>query len=136
MRIIRHCGKERLPGGERLWRKMAREVGFKGTVRVYGYGVKGVPGIEQRRAARTGHERGMTLGDYDWESGEIRVWLPCSCAVSAFDIKAWSIYQQPRGVFAHELGHHRQRVGGRAYKKDATFESVAERFGRMLMRSV
>src|SRR5207249_2387559 len=54
MRLSRYCGRERLPGGRRLWQRLARRAGYRGTVAVYGYGVGGRPGGTQRKAERTG----------------------------------------------------------------------------------
>src|SRR5207245_1890168 len=46
MRLIRYCGRERLPGGERVWRRLALRAGFAGTRCVFGYGAGGRPGVE------------------------------------------------------------------------------------------
>lgn len=126
MRIERHCGRERLLGSERLWRKMAKSVNFTGVLQVYGYGVSGRPGIEQRRAMRTGEEVPVTIADYG--DNMIRVWLSCRCAVTDFRYEV-----TPLSAFAHELGHHVIRSRG---KKMAPWieEGVAERYGRMMLR--
>src|SRR5213595_2211226 len=83
MRLSRYCGRERLPGGRRLWQRLARRAGYRGTFAVYGYGVGGRPGGTQRKAERTGVQDGMVLADY--EPGLIRVWLPCTCQAADFD---------------------------------------------------
>src|SRR5438552_1533749 len=83
MRIVRYCGRERLPGGARLWRRLARRARFDGVLLVFGYGVGGRPGDEQRKAERTGELSGMVLADY--EPGAIRVWVPCTCQAAEFD---------------------------------------------------
>src|SRR2546428_5273152 len=77
MRLIRYCDRERLPGGARLWQRLARRAGFRGTLAVYGYGVGGRPGGAQRKAERTGVPDGVVLADY--EPRLIRVWLPRTC---------------------------------------------------------
>lgn len=130
MKIQKSCGYERLPSGERLWQKMAKSVGFSGTLELYGYGVTGRPGAEQRRASRTGNMEGMTLADYG--DNMIRVWIPCRCAVVTFDSTP-QIGDDPLSCFAHELGHHVIKRKGHKMMPHVE-ESVAERFGRALVR--
>ena len=133
--IRRFCGHERLPRGERYWRRLAAAVRFSGTLYVYGYGVGGRPGVEQRRCYRTG-DADWTMGDYG--PGEIRVWLPCSCAAVEFDpdLDLAVPHDLPLTVYAHELGHHVQRTRSKGYLTDAAEEAVASRYGRWLLRSV
>lgn len=130
MEIVRYCGRERLPGGTRLWRRLARKSGFTGRLEVFGYGVLGLPGSQHRRAMRTGIERGVTLADYG--QNLIRVWLPCTCAAAEFDVLA--PHEEPLGTFAHELGHHVIHQRGRLMLPHIE-EAVAERYGRLLLRS-
>ena len=107
MRLSRYCGRERLPGGRRLWERLARRAGFRGAVAVYGYGVGGRPGGAQRKAERTGIQDGMVIADY--EPGLIRVWLPCTCQAADFDSdQLHEDHEDPLASFAHELGHHVQ----------------------------
>jgi hypothetical protein len=129
MRIVRYCGRERLPGGARFWQRLARRAGFTGTLVVYGYGVGGRPGGAQRKAERTGELGGMVLADY--EPGLIRVWLPCTCQAADPDVdQLVEEREDPLSSFAHELGHHVQHRRRRAYLNEA----VAERYGRLLLR--
>jgi hypothetical protein len=129
MRISRYCGHERLPGGARLWERLARRAGFKGTLVAYGYGVGGRPGGAQRKAERTGVHYGMVLADY--EPGLIRVWVPCTCQAAEFDRdQLVDDREDPLSSFAHELGHHVQYAKRRTYFNEA----VAERYGRLLLR--
>ena len=129
MRVIRYCGRERLPGGERIWRRLALRAGFAGTLCVFGYGVGGRPGGEQRKAERTGELGGIGLADY--EPGLIRVWLPCACQAADLDPDQLAAEgSDPLSSFAHELGHHVQHRRRGAYWNEA----VAERYGRLLLR--
>ena len=129
VRISRYCGKERLPGSARFWKRLARRAGFTGTLAVYGYGVGGRPGGAQRKAERTGVQDGMVLADY--EPGLIRVWVPCTCQAADFDAdQLREDREYPLSTFAHELGHHVQRRRRGSYFNEA----VAERYGRLLLR--
>jgi len=131
MRIARYCGRERLPGGVRLWRRLARRAAFDGILAVYGYGVGGRPGGSQRKAERTGELPGTVLADY--EPGLIRVWVPCTCQAAEFDAdQLLEAREDPLSSFTHELGHHVQYVRRRAYFNEA----VAERYGRLLLREM
>lgn len=130
MQIVRYCGRERLPGGTRLWRRLARKSGFTGRLEVYGYGVRGAPGMEHRRAMRTGVEKGVTLADYGHNL--IRVWLPCVCAAAEFEFAQYDGDVLSR--FGHELGHHVIHQRGRPMLPHIE-EAVAERYGRLLLRS-
>jgi len=131
MRIVRYCGRERLPGGARLWRRLARRARFDGVLLVFGYGVGGRPGDEQRKAERTGELSGMVLADY--EPGVIRVWVPCTCQAAEFDAdQLREDGDDPLASFAHELGHHREWIRRREYHNEA----VAERYGRLLRREI
>ena len=131
MRIVRCCGRERLPGGARLWQRAARHAGFAGTLAVYGYGVGGRPGDSQRKAERTGVLPGMVLADY--EPGLIRVWVPCTCQAADLDSDQLAeSHEDPLSSFAHELGHHLQYARRRTYFNEA----VAERYGRLLLRKL
>lgn len=113
----------------RLWQRLARRAGFRGTLAVYGYGVGGRPGGAQRKAERTGVQDGMVLADY--EPGLIRVWLPCMCQAADFDVEDLvDDHEDPLASFAHELGHHVQYARRRTYFNEA----VAERYGRLLLR--
>lgn len=137
MRIIRHC-RERLPGGTRRWRRLARAADFHGALRVYGYGTVGRPAIQHRRAARTGELGGFVLGDYTNNRNLIRVWVRSPCAPVTPTITA--PHDDPLSVFAHELGHHRQHAAGKRYGRSkrarAAYEAVAERYGRWLLRAI
>ena len=131
MDVFRFCGHERLPGGVRLWRRLARRAGFTGVLIVFGYGVGGRPGGSQRKAERTGDTSGMVLADY--EPGLIRVWVPCTCQAADFDVEQLSdTHEDPLSSFAHELGHHVQHSRRRSYFNEA----VAERYGRLLLREL
>jgi hypothetical protein len=129
MRILRYCGRERLPGSARFWQRLARRAGFRGTLAVYGYGVGGRPGGAQRKAERTGEQDGVVLADY--EPGLIRVWLPCTCQAADLDTDQLAEDREDAlSSFAHELGHHVQYARRRTYFNEA----VAERYGRLLLR--
>lgn len=138
VRILKYCGKERLPGGERRWRKLAETASFDGSISVFGYGTGGLPGQQQCRAYITqGSAFGATLGD--WQPGKIRVWLPCSgCAAVEFDpdLELAEGHDEPLTVFAHELGHERQWQLDRGYETVGIDEAVASRYGRWLLRKV
>ena len=131
MKVVRFCGRERLPGGVRLWRRVARRAAFSGVLAVYGYGVGGRPGGSQRKAERTGELPGTVLADY--EPGLIRMWLPCTCQAAELDVDQLAENREdPLSSFAHELGHHVQ------YRRRRTYfnEAVAERYGRLLLREL
>ena len=131
MRVARYCGRERLPGGTRLWERLARRARFDGVLLVFGYGVGGRPGDGQRIAERTGEFTGVVLADY--EPGMIRVWVPCTCQAAEFDPdQLREDREDPLSSFAHELGHHVQYVRRRSYHDEA----VAERYGRLLLREL
>lgn len=132
MEIRRYCGKERLSRSERLWRRLARTVGFSGTLEVFGYGVKGQPGAQQRREMRGLHEGLITYADYG--PGLIRVWMPCACAAAEFDRDILEAkWADPLAAFAHELGHFVIEKRGKKYLPWVE-ERVAERYGRWLLR--
>jgi len=131
MRIKRYCGRERLPGGERRWRRLARAAGFDGTLQVFGWGVRGEPGRLQRSAYRK--SAGATVADY--EPGLIRVWLDCACAATDFYDEDELTSQYVLEAFAHELAHHRQYLLSRE-RFSPQADAVAERWGRKLLRSV
>lgn len=134
MIVKRYCGHERLPGGERRWRRLARAAGFSGSVELYGYGVAGKPGREQRAAMRTGVESGVVVADYG--DNIIRVWLTCRCAAAEFDTDRLAYEQKdPLTNFAHELGHHVVKARGRKMLPWVE-EAVAERYGRRLLRRI
>jgi hypothetical protein len=128
---VRFCGRERLPGGARLWQRLARRADFRGLLLVFGYGVGGRPGDAQRKAERTGELSGLILADY--EPGLIRVWVPCTCQAAEFDPdQLRDDGDDPLSSFAHELGHHVQYARRRSYHNEA----VAERYGRLLLREL
>lgn len=131
MRIKKFCGRERLPGGERQWRRLARLVGFKGTLEVYGYGVGGGPGRQQLHSYLTSAKWWGTVGDYG--KNLIRVWVKCYCSTIDDDE---TVEPGPFHVFSHELGHYIQDLRGRTYKTKAIDEAVAERYGRWLRRKL
>jgi hypothetical protein len=113
--IKRYCGRERLPGGARLLRRMAKLAEFDGVLEVYGYGVGGAPGRQQRSIYRHGDIYGFVQGDWSVGDGpeRIRVWLRCVCSAVEFDPDLeQTARDNPLVVFAHELGHHRQHVEG------------------------
>lgn len=103
MKVVRHCS-ERLPGGLRRWRRLARRAGFTGTLEVYGYGVHGSPARMQLRVNRK-DEGEATVADYG--GNHIRVWLRAACSPVPMTFTT-----KPLFAFAHELGHHRQEVRG------------------------
>lgn len=127
MIVKKFCGRERFPGGERKWRRLARLVGFKGTLELYGYGVGGKPGRQQLHAYIHGEPKRFTIADYG--DNIIRVWLRCQC--STIDDEE-AVEPDPFHVFSHELGHYIQDIRGRSYKTKAIDEAVAERYGRWL----
>ena len=83
---------------ELIWRRLARRARFDGVLLVFGYGVGGRPGDEQRKAERTGELSGTVLADY--EPGVIRVWVPCTCQAAEFDAKRLNEVEME---FAHFL---------------------------------
>jgi len=110
MKIVRHCS-ERLPGGERLWRLLAKKAGFDGTLLVYGYGVGYNPPAESQRIFGIGKGK-ATIGDYLGIENRIRVWVDSS-PCRKFDFKdRTKKFNVDLFTFAHELGHHVQHLRG------------------------
>lgn len=103
MEIRRHCN-ERLPGGERLWRKAARIAGFDGTIEVIGLGQRRWNYREIRSKDKTW---GITAGRYFGRRNLIQVFVnSSSCARGK-----WKKHD-PFSTLCHELGHHRQNFQG------------------------
>lgn len=104
MEIRRHCN-ERLPGGERLWRKAARIAGFDGTIEVIGLGQRRWNYREFKSKDR--RRDGITAGMFYGKRNLIKVFVNhSSCA----RLK-WKSHD-PLSTLCHELGHHRQNVQG------------------------
>jgi len=143
MKLIRYCGKERLPGGERLWRRLAKEAGFDGTLKVYGYGAAGDRKVvESHRAFELGRKskyygKQIIVGlHWGQDDHKIEVWLPCACQTALEDpfnnpnlvliatpgMPKWlKPRYEPLFVFAHELGHAMQyRAGVERVERGAT----------------
>jgi len=137
VRIQRHC-QERLPGGERLWRKLARAVGFDGVVEVYGYGVHGAAGRAQRSAFAAGRRESLIIGYFYPATSRVLVWLDSPCAVGKWPPK--HVNDRPLAVYAHELGHFVQHGRGkyppRGKRARSRYEAVATRYGNALLRFV
>ena len=137
MTLHRHCN-ERLPGGERLWRKLARAVGFDGVVEVYGYGVHGAAGRAQRSAFNGGRYGGVTVGYFYPGTMRIQVWTEGPCAIGRLVPNKPT--DRPLEAFAHELGHFVQLGRGKyppgRPKARARYEAVATRYGNALLRHV
>lgn len=132
MKIARYCGLERLPGGSRLWHRLAMAAGFNGTLEVQGYGTVGKPGREQLHAYINSVRSGFVVGDYS--TNIIRVWLRCAC--STVD-ESEEIAPSPLDVFVHELGHYVQdRLGTRDTRPTHVEEGIATRYGRRLLERV
>lgn len=139
MEIRRHC-HERLPGGERLWRKAARIAGFDGTIEVYGFGVKRFN--KREMFSRNRGKYGITLGYFN--RNKITVFVKSSpCAVT--DPKKKKV--DPLMTLCHELGHYRQQVEGtlgEAPELDTTLadwranaaERGADAYGRWLLSQI
>ena len=137
MEIKRHC-KERLPGGERAWRRACRIAGFDGVIDVIGLGQRRWSRAEIFSSNRG--KFGITLGLYN-SMRSISVFVPTSpCAV--IDPKRPAAGQvDPLLTLCHELGHYRQdlegkstRVGGqtlKAWRADPQ-ERMADVYGREL----
>jgi len=125
MKIVRFCGKERLPGGERLWRRLAKEAGFNGTVKVYGYGAAGSKmATSTHRAYEVGKTSYTIVGLQTEKIELIEVWLPCKCQTAMDDMlpvngmPEWlKDNYEPLFVFAHELGHYQQEVQGMEFSE-------------------
>lgn len=100
MRVVRHC-RERLPGGERLWRHLAKKAGFTGTLEVIGYGVGTTEEAKGHRKYAGDMKAKITLGYFISNKNKIRVFLPAPCT----DITD-SVSVVPLFTFAHELGHY------------------------------
>src|SRR2546426_11916102 len=101
MEIVRHC-TERLPGGERLWRAAAREVGFKGTLSVYGFGALSFSKEEIHSSKRS--ELGITYG-YFLAPDKILMFLDrAKCSDPAHHLPGEGP-QDEFFHFCHELGH-------------------------------
>lgn len=130
MQIVRHC-KERLVGGERLWRRMARLARFDGRVEVYGYGIHGKVGKQQRQDARTGAP-GTTIADYG--QNIIRVWMAAPCA--SVGTRSGTFVPGPLFTYAHELGHHAQFLRGVVGVPAELQEQRADRYARALLTRV
>ncbi len=146
MEIQRYCGKERLPGGERLWRKLAKAAGFNGVLKVYGYGAAGEDRVvDGHRKFEKGEQDTVIIGLHTWWDGkpsQIQVWLPCKCQVTMDDwtktrdamLPKWlEDRYEPLFVFAHELGHQMQHNDGQKFDKS---ERGATRRGIKLLEKV
>ena len=143
MEIRRHCA-ERLPGGERLWRKAARIAGFEGTLEVYGFGVKRFNRKEMFSKDRGKY--GVTLAYYN-KPNKITVFLktsPCS-VVDPLKHKKASTNKDPLVTFCHELGHYQQFIKGRLVKaagptlkewKENPQERSADAYARWLIGQI
>ena len=137
MRIRRHC-VERLPGGERLWRKAARMVGFNGTLHVTGQGQKAWNHREIINPKRKLY--GVTLGFY-LEPNHIWVFLQNSRCARPDKKK-----MDPLGTFLHELAHFVQYKNGHSFKrgsrktirgwKNDPYEREADQFARNLRKKL
>lgn len=138
MKVIRHC-RERLPHGEKIWRRAARLVGFNGTLRVTGLGQKAwnLKEIKHPQRKKYGTTRGFYL------PGQIWVFLeksPCARAIWTNKLKR----QDPLNTFCHELGHFVQEKEGRQHPRGARktmrgwrgdpFEREADKIGRSLRK--
>ena len=125
-RIVRHCS-ERLPGGARRWRALARAAGFSGTLTIRGYGVGGAIGAGQRALwrDRTGE---AVLGQYDCGS-RIDVWVR-----HAPDSRIGMV-ADPYIVFAHELGHYRiTQRGARPRDEERAADAIGARLRKKVAR--
>jgi hypothetical protein len=153
MKIVRYCGKERLPGGERLWRRLAKEAGYDGTLKVYGYGTAGnKSAVLSQRAYETGGKPGEwdwpVIGLHSWNTKTnkttlIEVWLPCQCATALDEYKTiryndmleWLPDRyEPLHVFAHELGHAMQQLDG--IDQDKSEPGATKRGNNLLERVI
>ena len=101
MKIVRHC-RERLPGGARLWRSLAKQAGFHGTLKVIGYGVgNSEEAVGHRKHARKG-SGAVTLAHITYADNKIVVFLPSPCS----KLKERTTRENsPLFSYAHELGH-------------------------------
>lgn len=139
MKILRHC-RERLPHGEKIWRRAARLVGFTGTLRVTGLGQKAwnLKEIKHPQRKRYGITRGFFL-----RPNQIWVFVttsPCARAVWTPMINKLD----PLTSFCHELGHFVQEKEGRRHPRGSRktmqgwrndpFEREADRIGRSLRK--
>ena len=133
MEIRRHCS-ERLPGGERKWRKAARIAGFKGTLNVIGLGQRRWNYSEMVSKQRSKY--GVTMGMYH-RPNRITVFVDKSPCARAHRRTASSLE-----TFCHELGHYRQFIKGtfqvnrpstmKQWKANSS-ERGANAYGRWLM---
>lgn len=136
MDIHRHC-TERLPHGERQWRRAARMSKFDGKLVIVGLGH--YEWNRRELKSRRRKDQGVTRGSYS--SNEITVFINnAPCAVR--DPKA----PCPFETFCHELGHHRQYLRGERLGVGVSAslkewranhaEQAADRYGRMLRKKV
>lgn len=137
MRIYRHCD-ETLPGGERLWRRLARMAGYSGDLYVRGYGTDDYQNLERAIMTRT-IVRGFTAFTKDKTPLGIVVYLGRPDALCAM----W----YPREVdavstFCHELGHawaarHGKPMRSSGYRyhtwRKMRQERNADKYGARLM---
>lgn len=129
MKIVRHC-RERLPGTERLWRRLAKKAGFSGTLEVIGYGVGNTKEAKLHRK-NIGTSKKITLAYIVYDENRIRVFSngPCTPMVHTTKAKAnWP----PIASFAHELGHF--VLNRDNPKKDN--ERNADRYARKALRGL
>lgn len=103
MEIRRHC-RERLPGGERKWRKAARIADFKGTLNVIGLGQRRWNYSEMVSKHRGTY--GVTMAMYH-KPNRITVFVDKSPCARAHRRSTTSLE-----TFCHELGHYRQFIKG------------------------
>lgn len=131
MEIIRHCS-ERLPGGERLWRRLAKKAGWDGVLHVYGYGVgPRKHAVGHRKASRSEHPIPTVLAVYDPNDESIDLWLSSKCGVPM------STRRTVIRTFAHELGHHIDFTRNRKWGRDRVkTEQTADRYGAKLLKEV
>lgn len=136
MEVVRHCA-ERLPLGERHWRRAARLAGFNGRLNVVGLGHYRWSAAELTDPRRK--VMGVTRGYYSSSRKTITIFVPHSpCAQK--DSKKWDVFM----TFLHELGHARLDAKGendgappwasmKAWKANRA-EQVCDRYARYLKR--
>lgn len=136
MRIVRHCERDRFPGGVRLWQKVARAGGFKGTLHLTGFGHS-----KYHYGKYIKDKAGITLGYTDGKDVHVFVNTAGCRKLTLVGAEVPPIF-----VFAHEIGHtHQVKTGQKMLNTvlmnvkeamETEQEKWADRYARRLLKRV